>query len=64
MADITLEVSADAVYAIEAMFRNNGSIPTINETVAREGYPNVMIGVAPVTLFSHTITFKAMMPDG
>jgi len=60
MADLTVDVPLDAVCAIEAMFRDNGRFPTINETVAQEGYPNVMIGVAPVGLFGPTITFRGM----
>ena len=60
MADLIIGVKLEAVELIAKVIRDNGRIPWMNETVAREGYQNVMIAIADPTLFSHTITLMAV----
>lgn len=62
MADFIIEAPLTVVHQIEDILRERG-LTWMNETVAQEGYQNVMIGFCNPGLFSHTLTLKGM-PDG
>lgn len=56
------KIDVETLNAIHNIMIEHNVMPVLDEKLAREGYSNIMIGVAPPTLFGHTITL--VLDDG